>query len=184
LIREYLMRKKAVIGGRRTELLACGMNKKARVLEKFPKKRPELLIEAKALYEEVYNSLVETFYPDHPIVLRSANKLVEVLISTKEYYDAERYARVCYECLTRPIDLEDNAVSLAAESLEKVTLSLIRQNGEKGGDINEVESLLRKSLCIKNKIFGHNHCETGETLASLSDLLAYKGNHDDEVKDL
>jgi hypothetical protein len=60
--------------------------------------------EAKTVFEDLYNLVFEAYYVDHPMVLKAANRLIDVLIQTEEYEDAERYARITYECLTRPVD--------------------------------------------------------------------------------
>lgn len=67
---------------------------------------------SKSVCEETYNLVAEAYNPTHPMVLSAANLLITTLIKLKEYYDAERYARICYECLTRPVDMEDEEVSI------------------------------------------------------------------------
>lgn len=46
------------------------------------------------------------YYPTHPLVLKTANILIEVLLRTKYFEDDERYARIAYECLIKPVDTE------------------------------------------------------------------------------
>lgn len=43
-------------------------------------------------------------------LVSAADDMIEVLIKLGEVYDAERYARICYECLTRPVDTESKEV--------------------------------------------------------------------------
>lgn len=45
---------------------------------------------------------------DHPKVLESAHILIQALSQICEFY--EQYARITYECLTRPIDKDDEQV--------------------------------------------------------------------------
>lgn len=80
--------------------------------------------EAKVVYEELYNMLAETFNPDHPQTLRAANLLINVLIEIEEYEDAERFARISYECL-RSKDTQSIEIANAAEALAYVTCKLI-----------------------------------------------------------
>jgi hypothetical protein len=56
-------------------------------------------LEAKAVYEEVYDLMAILHHPTHPIVLEIASLLIPVLINLKEFYDAERYARFLYDNL-------------------------------------------------------------------------------------
>lgn len=58
--------------------------------------------------------MVEAYYPNYPLVLTAANYLIQTLIITVEYKGAERYARICYECLTRPVDNETEEAANAA----------------------------------------------------------------------
>lgn len=53
-------------------------------------------LEAKETIEECYNMVALEYNPTHPMVLKSANYLVELLIHMEDYYDAERYARISY----------------------------------------------------------------------------------------
>jgi tetratricopeptide (TPR) repeat protein len=139
--------------------------------------------EAKTAYEEVYNFMVEIHYPDHPLVLEAANRMISVLTVLEEYEDAERYARICYECCTRPIDTESEEVADAAVELAHVTSKLIL-NG-KDGDIVEAEMLARKSLRIMQKIYGSNTSNTCPDKITLSNILSAKcGNHENERKSL
>jgi hypothetical protein len=127
--------------------------------------------EAKSVFEEVYNLVAEAYYVDYPLVLKAATFLINVLIQTEEYEDAERYARITYECLTRPVDTESEEVANAAESLANVTYLLIHRKGVKDGDIVEAEMLSRKSLRIKEKIYGANNPATVNSKIGLSNIL-------------
>jgi tetratricopeptide (TPR) repeat protein len=140
--------------------------------------------EAKIVYEELYNLVAEAYYVDHPLVLTAANCLIGVLILIKEYEDAERYARITYECLTRPVDTESIKVAIAAESLARLTFELVCKKGVEGGNIMEAEMLCRKSLRIKEKICGTNDTATINSRITLSNILQVNGTHDDERKDL
>lgn len=137
--------------------------------------------ESRAAYEDAYNLKAEAYDPSHPEVLEAANKLIVMLIKSNEYYDVERYAIVCYECLTRPVDTESEEVAQAAESLARINYELIVRN--ECGNLEKAESLCRKSLRIFERIYSHNTFPTAFALLTLSDILIEKGNHDDEIKD-
>jgi hypothetical protein len=107
--------------------------------------------EARALFEELYDLVAIAYYPDHPLVLRAANMMINVLIDMKEYESAERFARICYDCLTKPIDIESIDVADAAEALAEATCIPIEHGGI--GNIIEAEKLDRKTLRIKMFIY-------------------------------
>lgn len=68
-----------VSGGERTELLYEVLMKKGRSLN-----IRENLGEAREVYEEAYNLMATLHYPEHPIVLATANSLVPILIELQE----------------------------------------------------------------------------------------------------
>jgi tetratricopeptide (TPR) repeat protein len=140
--------------------------------------------EAKIVYEELYNLVAEAYNVDHPMILEAADYLIDVHIVTKEYEDAERYARINYKCLTRPVDTESMAVANAAESLANVTYALVCEKGEEGGDIIEAEMRCRNSLRFKEKKYGTNDYATVVNKINLSNILQIIGNHDEERRDL
>lgn len=82
---------------------------------------------SKADYEQAY-ILVSAVRPDHHIVLAVAGSLISTLLHMKEYYDTERYAKICYECLTRPVDPENRTVADAGELLASVKYALHKQS--------------------------------------------------------
>jgi tetratricopeptide (TPR) repeat protein len=59
--------------------------------------------EAKVVFEEAYNIKAEQHDPSHPDTLDAALRLIDVLIHTNDFYDGERYARICYDLLTHPV---------------------------------------------------------------------------------
>jgi tetratricopeptide (TPR) repeat protein len=77
--------RKIRIAEERTEVLYRALFAKGRLLHDQLKFGAAI-----AVFEETYNMLVDAYYPDHPLVLTAANHLIEELIITKEYYDAER----------------------------------------------------------------------------------------------
>jgi tetratricopeptide (TPR) repeat protein len=138
--------------------------------------------EARSVYEDLYNLVAEAYYVDHPLVLEAANFLIKVLIQLKEFETAGGYARITYECLTRPVDPESIDVATAADSLANIIFESVFLNGVEGGNIVEAEMLSRKALRIIEKIHGVD--STATKRVHLSDILSVEGNHDDERKSL
>jgi hypothetical protein len=58
--------------------------------------------EEKAVRKEAYIYASEIYNPEHPIVLEAGGLLIDTLCRSGDFYDAERFARVCYDSLTRP----------------------------------------------------------------------------------
>jgi tetratricopeptide (TPR) repeat protein len=142
------------------------------------------LNKAKAVFEEAYIIVSEAYSLGNPMTLEAANLLISCLIELGEFYDAERYSRMCYECLTRPIDTESLDVADAAESLADVTYRLFLSEGLEGGDIVEAEMLARKSLRIKEATFGPDNYMTCPIKIILSNLLQVRGDRNYERKAL
>jgi AcrR family transcriptional regulator len=140
--------------------------------------------EAKTVYEELYNLVAEAYTVDHPMVLNAASFLINTLIKTDEYETAERYARISYESLTRPIDPESLEVAEAAALLAYVSYELIRSTESGNGNIVEAEVLSRKAKRIMERIHGPNHYVDVNIKLNLSNILQLQGNHNDEVKHL
>lgn len=169
-----------IIEEERVELLSLALRKKARIFYYQFKYK-----EAQLVYEEMYNALVEVYQPDHPKVLAAANQMIQNLIDLKEFGDAERYARISYDCLTRPVDTESIGVAHAAMALADVTYKLICESKQEGWNMLEAEMLARKAIRIYEKIYGHDNLAYQATAFQvLSKILTSIGNHDIEAKDL
>jgi hypothetical protein len=73
--------------------------------------------------------------------------LIEILGLTGDYYDAERFARICYDALTRaPLDSNCYEAAEAARNLAEASCNLIRDIGPESADIDEAEMLARKAV--------------------------------------
>lgn len=85
---------------------------------------------ARVLRGESYILVSEAYNPTHPLVLDGARGLVNVLIFLNDYFDAERYVRIAYECLIEiSVDTENCAkdVEESALLLGKVTHCILKQ---------------------------------------------------------
>lgn len=100
--------------------------------------------------------------------------MIESLINLDEDYDAERYARICYECLPRLVDTQSDEVGDAALALSTI-IHLLIANG-KEGNIVEVEMLVRKAVLIKERLHGASHTDTARTYSNLCNVLILKGS--------
>jgi tetratricopeptide (TPR) repeat protein len=139
--------------------------------------------EAKIVYEEAYNLIVELFNPGHPEVLKVANYMINTLIQLFEFEDAARYARISYECQKGTGNPESLEVADAPESLSSVIYQLILRNGPESGDIMEAEKLAKTALHMKERIFGRDHSLLQSALFTLSKVLRQQGK-ENEAKDL
>jgi tetratricopeptide (TPR) repeat protein len=82
--------------------------------------------ESKAVREEAYMYVNAVYDPEHPLVLEAAGNLIETLFLTGDHYDAERFARICYQSLTRPpLDPESYEAAKAAGNLAQASFDLI-----------------------------------------------------------
>lgn len=68
---------------------------------------------------------------------------------------------------------------MTVEALASVTLHLITQNENNGGDLVEAEMLVRKALRIKERIYNPNHRVLTSPLSILAAILERKDNNDD-----
>jgi tetratricopeptide (TPR) repeat protein len=139
--------------------------------------RQEKFNEAKDLISTSYNILAKKYDPCHVDNLRVGNTLIRTLIQTGELYDAERYAQVAYELLTRPIDPESLDVADAAEIYARVTYYLIEKNGYDSNDLTgiiKIELLCRKALQIMDRLFGSIYIKKRNLLVTLYNTLRLK----------
>jgi hypothetical protein len=130
------------------------------------------LTEEKAVREEAYICVSEMYDPEHPLVLAAGDRLISSFLFTGDYYDAERFARVCYGSLTGPhLDPECCEADRAACSLALATHKLIKANGLECADIEEAEMLARKAVRIMKELKGHDSNSLIWTFSALSNVL-------------
>jgi tetratricopeptide (TPR) repeat protein len=140
-------------------------------------------IEAKAVREEAYIYVSEIYNPEHPIVLEAGGKLIEILNKTEDYYDAERFARVCYDGLTRPpLDPDSYEAADAAKNLAEASCNLIMKNGPEAADIEEAEMLARKAVRIIKHLQGAGNEELSMSLDTLVNILLLKKDFSNETR--
>jgi hypothetical protein len=58
---------------------------------------------AKAVIEEAYICLSEGYDYKNPLVINAGRKLFEILKRVGDYYNTQRFARVCYDGLICPL---------------------------------------------------------------------------------
>lgn len=141
------------------------------------------LQEARPLYEEAYNVRAMQYNSSHELVLDAGEWLVEILLQTHNFYDAERYARISYECLTRPVDNESIQIVDAAASLASASLQLLKENSVEGCDIVEVEMLSRKTLRIAEAFYiDQRKLPRSYTISKLAGVVQFKPTNLEEAK--
>jgi hypothetical protein len=143
------------------------------------------LPEAKAVGEEAYLHVSEVDNPEHPLVLEAGGKLIEMLNATGDFYDAERFARVCYEALTRgPLDPDCFEAARAAMNLANASCNLIIKNGPESADFDEAEMLARKAVRIVKELKGPGSNKMIIASQILFEVTLMKRNFIDETKNL
>jgi tetratricopeptide (TPR) repeat protein len=136
--------------------------------------------DALSFAEEGYNLVVEAYDPAHPQVQEAAGKLIEVLISKRDLFDAERYAQVTYSNLRdkkNGIDQESEVVAEGAYNLANVIY-------KQGRDLMKAEELARESLRIASLIKDSNQYSVGGACNLLANILIAQGQLGDETRGL
>lgn len=111
------------------------------------------LTEAKVIGEESYMYVSEKYNPEHPLVLEAAGNLIDILCSSKDYYDAERFARICYDSLTRPhLHPDSYEAAKAAGTLARVIFEMINKDDPDSAKLQESEMLARMAIRIKMQV--------------------------------
>jgi hypothetical protein len=143
------------------------------------------LTESKAVSEEAYIHVSEAYDPEHPLVLEAGGKLIEILNRTGDYYDAERFARVCYDGLTRaPLIPDSFEAAIAASNLANASCNLINKNGPESADVDEAVMLARKAVRIIKELKGPTAIETLNAFNTLVNVVHVKKDFTDETKSL
>jgi hypothetical protein len=143
--------------------------------------------DAKAVLEEAYIYVSGIYDPEHPQVLETASKLIDILAMAVDFYDAERFARICYEAFTRPpLDPESFEACNAAISLSRATCNLITTDGPEGGDIEEAETLAKEAVRIASNLGGYFVSDLRiaqkRAFSTLVDVKLIKKDFTDETK--
>jgi tetratricopeptide (TPR) repeat protein len=111
--------------------------------------------EAKTIREEAYICVSERYNSEHPLVLVAGGQLIEALNMTEDYYDAERFARFCYDGLTRPpLDPDSYEAAQASINLSFACCNLNKRDGPESADIEEAEMLASKGISIIKEVKG------------------------------
>lgn len=136
---------------------------------------------SKAIREKAYIYVSKVYDPEHPLVLQAGGKLIEILTETGDYYDAERYARFCYDGLTHaPLNPDSKEAAMAASNLVDASYNMIKESGPESADINEAEALARKGVRITKELMKHSK-SAERSFCILIDILLYKENYGDET---
>lgn len=102
------------------------------------------------------------------------------LNQTGDYYDAERFAQVCYDSFTcAPLDPNSYEAAIAASNLPCASINLIKANGPESADIEEAEMLVRKAVRIVKELKGHGSAEMINIFRTLIYVLFWKKDSTD-----
>jgi tetratricopeptide (TPR) repeat protein len=143
------------------------------------------LTESKAVREEAYMFVNEVYDPEHPLVLEAASNLIGTLGMTGDHYDAERFARICYQCLTRPpLDPESYEAAKAAGNLARASYNLIEANGLGSADIEEAEMLASEAVRIIRALKGPSDVNIPCFLLVLVNIRFKKKDYGEGAKSL
>ena len=114
--------------------------------------------EAMTLCEEAYIVVSGVHGPVHPLVQDAAAELIECLILTGEYSQAEAYSRITYETLIDPcngIDLKSEEVARGMQQLAHLCINMARGGHVAALDlIIEAEWLIRRACNIMENLHG------------------------------
>ena len=116
------------------------------------------LTEAMTLCEEAYTVVSGVHGPVHPLVQDAAAELIECLILTGEYSQAESYSRITYESLMDPcngIDPESEEVARGMQQLAHLCINMEREGHVAALDlVIEADCLIRKACNIMENLHG------------------------------
>jgi hypothetical protein len=143
------------------------------------------LTEAKAIMEEAYMFVNEVYDPEHPLVLDAAGELIRALGMTGDHHDAERFARICYDSLTRPhLDPESYEAAKAAGNLAGASYNLIKANGPDSADIEEAEMLATTAVRIIKALKGPSDSYLKLIFGYLMNIKYSRKDYGDDTKSL
>jgi hypothetical protein len=143
------------------------------------------LTKAKTTMEETYTYVSEVYNLEHPKVLEAGSKLIDILNQKGNHYDAEHFARVCYDSLIRPrLDPESFAAANATTDLSCAIYDMIKANGLESADIDEAEMLAREGLRIMRKLKDPGSMEIKWNYEALVQILFFKKDFSDGTKTL
>jgi hypothetical protein len=117
-------------------------------------------------------------------VLEAAGNSITILRATGDFNDAERFASVCYDSLTRPpLDPDSYEAADAAKNLAGTSYDLIMANGPGSINLEEIEILARKAVRIIKKLKGPASDKFTWSFNVLSDIIIFlKKDYGEETK--
>jgi tetratricopeptide (TPR) repeat protein len=143
--------------------------------------------DAVSMAEEAYITASEAHCPEHPKVQEVAADLIDCLILTEQFSQAEAYARITYESLIDPscgIDQNSEQIARGMQQLAFVLLLIIQHDKEASPDILiEAEKLIRQSCTVVEKLFGRNTPNLALCLDTFGKILVERGSFTEETRD-
>jgi hypothetical protein len=118
-------------------------------------------------------------------VLKVARKFIFILGKTGNHYDAERFARICYQALTRhPLDPESFEAAEAAINLSSASCNLIQANSSESADIEEAEMLAIEGVRVIEELKGLDSADYGCSFSALVHVLFLKKDYGEDTEGL
>lgn len=138
-------------------------------------------------FEDAYICVSEAYGPVHPRVQEAAGYLTDALLQSKNYAQAEAYARINYESLVdirNGINPDSFEVARGAQQLVHICYITPPNLCLATVTFAEGEFLARKALRIVEAIFDQDHINIGSSLNDLAKILHESGNLGEETKQL
>jgi tetratricopeptide (TPR) repeat protein len=139
--------------------------------------------------EEAYNLVSGQHGPEHPEVQEAATCLIDSCLEMRNFVDAERFARITYECLIDPNNTNiRKAVAIGKMQLARVWLRTPPEQRIGGAEAaEEAEKLSRKACDIFENIGrgGFDHPITvclSMSHATLAEVMMESGKTNSEVE--
>jgi tetratricopeptide (TPR) repeat protein len=144
-------------------------------------------VEATKYSEEAYNLASEQHGPEHPDVQSAATSLVSTYLDEDRYFDAERFARINYECLADPNNVHyQNGALLVSGMIQLAKVWLLTPIEERVGGpeaAEEAEKLVRDAVCIIQKDESQTY-SLMYAYATLAEILMARDQYTSEVEAL
>jgi hypothetical protein len=143
--------------------------------------------EATKYSEEAYNLASEMHGPEHPEVLSAATTLIKTYLGEDKYFDAERFARINYECLNDPNNVQyRNGALLVSGMIQLAKVWLLTPDEERIGGpegAEEAERLVRDACSMIQKDESQAYSLV-YAYATLAEILMAQEKYTIEIEEL
>lgn len=151
----------------------------------YLEERQSNYVDAIRYFEDAYICVSEAYGPVHPRVQEAAGYLTDSLLQSKNYVQAEAYARINYESLVdtrNGINPDSFDVARGAQQLVHICYSTPPNQCLVTVSFEEGKFLARKALRIVEAVFDADHINIGSSLNDLAKVLHESGDLGAETK--